>query len=168
MPSDQSGETIKSGLQTVAVVTLAALTLPLAMVLMKLIDTVERCYPLRLWLVRRGYIGYSAPDPSAILMCRDCDYRGVFRVDKHRPAPMSDVNWGLYCPGCGIEREGPMHSDAVAEYVNRCRATDVLGYLLKAGGYGAFKTVVSHNRQYALPVGKIRELQSASEATQEE
>jgi len=143
-----------------------ALAVPIVMVgmaLLKVVAVAEEIYPLRRWLVQRGYLGYTAPDEEAIRECPDCDYVGVLNVDKHEYAPMSDINWGFHCPSCGNEIEGPVHIDTVAEYVNLCRASDVMGGAMKMGGYGAFKTVESHNSRYALPVERIRELEAAKD-----
>jgi hypothetical protein len=136
----------------------------LGMALLKIIALMEEIYPLRKRLVRRGYLGYTSPDSAAIRECAACGYIGVLNVDKHEYAPMSDTNWGLHCPDCGTEIQGPIHIDSVAEYINLCRSSDVIGGVAKIGGYGAFKTVQAHNSRYALPLEKVRELEEAEEA----
>lgn len=124
---------------------------------MKLIGFAESIYPLRKRLVRRGYLVYSKPDSDTIREC-ECGYRGVLRVDKYRPEPMSDINWGLYCPECDEEHEGPLLAEDVGEYVNHSRNSDVMGGLVEIGNYAAFKAVQSHNSRYALPEEKIEAL----------
>lgn len=141
-----------------------AASLPIVLVgiaLMKLMSLLESVHRIRVWLVRKGFSGYHVPDSEAIRDCPDCDYRGVLAIDKHRAAPMSDINWELCCPSCQTTVEGPLHADDVSEYVNYCRPSDSMGSMMAVGGFAAFKTVQSHNERYALPVERVEELRRA-------
>lgn len=143
-----------------ALLALAAAAMPIVMLLTSALETLESIYPVRKRLVRRGWLGYSAPDADAIRECGECGYEGVLRVDKHRPAPMGPSNWALFCPDCNEEWDGPLHADEAAEYVAAC-SSDPMRAMLKLGGYGAFKAVRRHNSKDALPVARIRELEAA-------
>jgi len=108
-------------------------------------------------------LGYTPPDARAIRECPDCGYRGVLAVDKHRPAPMSEINWEIRCPECNQAVEGPLHLDKVAEYIDLTRGDEIMGTMIGFGNYAAYKTVRVHNSRFALSSEKIEELTAASE-----
>lgn len=151
-------------LRSVFRVAIAIPAIFLMMILLKAVATIEQIYPLRRWLIKKGYLGYQPPDEKAIRHCSECDYRGVVAVDKHRPAPMSDINWELRCPKCSNTIEGPLFAEDVGEYVNQTRDSDVMGAMMGMGNYAAYKTVRTHNSRHALSQSQIRELREASNA----
>lgn len=136
-----------------------------AMGAMKVIGAAKEIYTLRRWLVAKGVFSYTPPDARAIRECPECDYCGVLAIDKHRPAPMSDINWELRCPDCRHTIEGPMHAEDVGEYVNLARDSDVMGAMVEVGNYGAFQVVTTHNAQYALSREQIEGLREAKESS---
>lgn len=143
-------------------VAVAAPLLLIGMALLKVEGIIREIYPLRRYLVRKNVFDYAPPQKDAIRECSECGYRGVVSIDKHRHAPMSDINWELRCPNCSQTIDGPMLAEDVGSYLNMAQNSDAIGSMVEVGGYAAYRVVTTHNAQYVLSCDKIQELEKVN------
>jgi len=136
--------------------------LPFAITLTKFLSWMSMSGTRRkLWMIENGWETFHSPDDEAIRECGECGYVGTLAIDKHRPAPMSRDNWGLFCPECRNEVEGPVYQLDAGDYVNLCRSMDIMGETMQLGPYAAYKTVQNHNQNHTMSVEYIRKCERA-------